>query len=279
MEETKRMGSTRMASCFIFLLLLLPILKFTEGNTEALNESDEKKDPKLIQMVTKIDPKLIVFFTIDDLKQGKKLPIYFPKRDPSKSPPLFPKQTPNSIPFSLKNLPQILSSFSFPHASPQAQAIQQTLHQCELKPIKGETKFCATSMESMLAFVTNALATKPPFKLLKTSHLTNSNVHFQNYTFLEPPKKIAAPRLVACHTMPYPYAVYYCHYQEGDNNVLKIALEGDNGDLVEALAICHMDTSQWSPSHPSFRVLNIQPGSVPVCHFFPSDDLVWIPQG
>ena len=230
-------------------------------------------------MVTKIDPKLIVFFTIDDLKQGKKLPIYFPKRDPSKSPPLFPKQTPNSIPFSLKNLPRILSSFSFPHASPQAQAIQQTLHQCELKPIKGETKFCATSMESMLAFVTNALATKPPFKLLKTSHLTNSNVHFQNYTFLEPPKKIAAPRLVACHTMPYPYAVYYCHYQEGDNNVLKIALEGDNGDLVEALAICHMDTSQWSPSHPSFRVLNIQPGSVPVCHFFPSDDLVWIPQG
>lgn len=224
------------------------------------------------------NPQLIVFFTINDLKQGQKLPIYFPKRDPSKSPPFLPKEKADPIPFSLKKLPQILTFFSFPLNSPQSQAVKETLQQCELKPIKGETKFCATSMESMVDFVGTALGTKPSsFQLLTTSHLTKSLVHFQNYTISRAPEVIAAPRLVACHAMPYPYAVYYCHYQEGDNSVLKIPLEGDNSDRVQAMAVCHMDTSQWSPSHPAFRVLKTKPGANPVCHFFPADDFVWIP--
>lgn len=327
------MEGNKLASCFIFLILL-SLLMFVEGRIKpSMGESDEKskqiemkdfieatsntKSP-IIKMVTQmgdniqntytqdhdqlpknnnnnghsssssshmnhINPLLIVFFTINDLKVGKKLPIYFPKRDPSKSPPFLPKQKADSIPFSLKQLPQILSYFSFPSDSHQAQAVKETLQQCELKPIKGETKFCATSMESMLDFVRTSLiiptksSSLSSFKLVKTSHLTKSNVHFQNYTIFDTPMEIAAPKLVACHTMPYPYAIYYCHYQEGDNNVLKINLEGENGDRVEALAICHMDTSQWSPTHPSFQVLKLQPGDMPICHFFPADDFVWIP--
>ncbi|XP_023531754.1 BURP domain protein USPL1-like [Cucurbita pepo subsp. pepo] len=302
------MGGTTMTSCFLLIPLLLLVM-FGEAR-QGFSEIEEKnkqielndhieatiKAKPIIKMVTKmandhnshdahsssshmdhINPLLIVFFTINDLKQGKKLPIYFPKRDPSKSPPLLPKEQADPIPFSLKKLPQILSYFSYPSNSPQAQAVKETLEQCELKPIKGETKFCATSMESMVNFVRTAFGPKTHYEVLTTSHLTKSNVHLQNYTFIEAPEEIAAPRLVACHTMPYAYAVYYCHYQKGDNNVLKIQLEGENGDRVEALAICHMDTSQWSPSHPSFQVLKIQPGTIPVCHFFPADDFVWIP--
>lgn len=248
------------------------------------NNHNDHSSSSTSHMNHNINPLLIVFFTINDLKVGKKLPIYFPKRDPSKSPPFLPKEKADQIPFSFKQLPQILSSFSFPSNSPQAQAVKETLQQCELKPIKGETKFCATSMESMLDFVKTSLIIpkkssplSSSFKLLKTSHLTKSNVHLQNYTIFDTPKLISAPKLVACHTMPYPYAIYYCHYQEGDNNVLKIALEGENGDRVDALAICHMDTSQWSPTHPSFQVLKLQPGDMPICHFFPADDFVWIP--
>ncbi|KNA03061.1 hypothetical protein SOVF_212750, partial [Spinacia oleracea] len=51
----------------------------------------------------------------------------------------------------------------------------------------------------------------------------------------------------------------------------------NNNNIVEAVAVCHMDTSQWSPNHASFRVLKIKPGSSPVCHFFPADNLVWVP--
>ncbi|KAI7980215.1 BURP domain-containing protein BNM2A [Camellia lanceoleosa] len=99
-----------------------------------------------------IDPSLIMFFFLEDLKVGKRIPIYFPKRDPSSSPHFLPKEESDSIPFSLELLPNLLRIFSFPQGSPQAQAMESTLRQCEVKPIKGESKTCATSLESMLDF-------------------------------------------------------------------------------------------------------------------------------
>ncbi|KAM3281325.1 hypothetical protein P3S67_028346 [Capsicum chacoense] len=44
------------------------------------------------------------------------------------------------------------------------------------------------------------------------------------------------------------------------------------------LLFCHLDTSEWNPSHVSFRVLGILPGTSPVCHFFLSGNLVWVPK-
>ncbi|GMP37989.1 hypothetical protein CsSME_00009423 [Camellia sinensis var. sinensis] len=40
------------------------------------------------------DLSLIVFFFLEDLKVGKRIPIYFPKRDPSFSPHFLPKRNP-----------------------------------------------------------------------------------------------------------------------------------------------------------------------------------------
>ncbi|XP_028051992.1 BURP domain-containing protein BNM2A-like [Camellia sinensis] len=223
-----------------------------------------------------IDPSLIVFFFLEDLKVGKRIPIYFPKRDPSSSPHFLPKEESDSVPFSLEQLPNLLRIFSFPQGSPQAQAMESTLRQCEVKPIKGESKTCATSLESMLDFVRVMLGLESEFKVVSTIHFTESTTMLQNYTILEDPLEISGPKMVACHTMPYPYAIFYCHYQESESKVFKVFLGGVNGDRVEAVAVCHIDTSQWSPGHVSFQVLGIEPGSFPVCHFFPSDNLVWI---
>ncbi|KAI8027156.1 BURP domain-containing protein BNM2A [Camellia lanceoleosa] len=217
-----------------------------------------------------IDPSLIVFFFLEDLKVGKKIPIYFPKRDPSYSPHFLPKEESDSIPFSLEQLPNLLQIFSFSHGSPQAQVMESTLRQCEVKPIKGESKTCAISLESMLDFVGAMLALEGEFKVVSTIHFTESTTILQNYIIL------SGPKMVACHTMPYPYAIFYCHYQESESKVFKVFLGGENGDRLEAVAVCHKDTSQWSPGHVSFQVLGIEPGSSPVCHFFPSDNLVWI---
>uniref|UniRef100_A0A803LDT3 BURP domain-containing protein n=1 Tax=Chenopodium quinoa TaxID=63459 RepID=A0A803LDT3_CHEQI len=83
--------------------------------------------------------------------------------------------------------------------------------------------------------------------------------------------------MVGCHPVPYPYAVYYCHGQVSDNRLFEISLEGqEDRQRIEAVAICHMDTSQWDPRHVSFRVLGIEPGAAPVCHVFPQDNLVWV---
>ncbi|KAF3435604.1 hypothetical protein FNV43_RR22695 [Rhamnella rubrinervis] len=229
-----------------------------------------------------MDPSLNVFFTTNDLKVGKSMPIYFSKKDLSASPRLLPKEEADSIPFSVSKLQYLVQYFSFSKDSPQAQAIEYTLRQCELKPIKGETRFCATSLESMLEFARRVFGFDAQFKVLTTTRLTNSSTTsttiLQNYTILETPKEMFAPRMVACHTMPYPYAVFYCHCQESNNKVFQISLGGVNiTERVEAVAVCHMDTSQWDRDHAAFSVLKIEPGTSPVCHFFPVDNLVWVP--
>ncbi|XWS55231.1 hypothetical protein CRYUN_Cryun10bG0157500 [Craigia yunnanensis] len=127
-----------------------------------------------------------------------------------------------------------------------------TLKQCELETPKGEIRFCATSLESMLDFARSVFGLD--------SHL-----------------KIPSSRIIACHTLPYPYAVFYCHSQKSETRLFQVSLGAENGDRVKASAACHMDTSQWDRDHVSFRLLKIKPRSSPVCHFFPPDNLVWVP--
>ncbi|KAL2477168.1 hypothetical protein Fot_46182 [Forsythia ovata] len=226
----------------------------------------------------KLDPELNVFFYINELKVGKKMPIYFPIKDPSTSPPLLSREESDSIPFSLEKLPYILQLFSFPEGSKQAKAMKNTLRHCEFPPLEGETKFCSTSLEFMLDSVRSIFGFKSKFNVLTTNHLTKSIALLQNYTILEVPKEVLARKIVACHTLPYPYTVLYCHSQESDNKLFKVSLVGEDGGRVEAAAICHMDTSNWDPEHVSFRVLKTRPGASPVCHFFPADNLIWIPE-
>ncbi|XP_052172638.1 BURP domain-containing protein BNM2A-like isoform X4 [Diospyros lotus] len=224
-----------------------------------------------------LDPQLMVFFLVEDLRVGNTLPIFFPKRNLS-SAKLLPKELADSIPFSLDELPNLLQTFSFSRGSPQAMAMEATLRACETKPIKGETKICATSFGSMLDFVREIFGLEVQFKALSTTHLTKSaTTLLQTYTILEVSQETSHYKMVACHIMAYPYAVFYCHYQEStESKVFRVLVEGENGDRAEAVAVCHMDTSQWSPNHVSFKVLGIEPGSSAICHFFPADNLVWI---
>lgn len=235
--------------------------------------SSSTMDPK--------DPQLQVFFTADDLKPGKKMPIYF--SETSVSPPLLSKEEADSIPFHSSNLPELLGLFSFPYGSPQAKAIESTLQHCEFPPMKGETKFCATSLESLLDSIQNVFGSNVKFKVITTNHLTKgvatttSSSSLQNYTIMGTPEVISAKRIVGCHPLPYPYAVYYCHSQVSDNKLFKVSLLGENGGRIEAAAMCHMNTSQWNRNHVAFLVLKTEPGKSSVCHFFPADNLVWIP--
>lgn len=223
------------------------------------------------------DPRVMVFYMLQDLKVGKIMPIHFPNRNLSPSQ-ILPKHEADNIPFSLAELPYLLRLFSFSQGSPQAKAMEDTLKECEVKPIKGETKLCATSLESVHEFTRNIFGSNSHVKTLTTTHLKNLSIgQLQNYKVIAINQNIPSPKLVACHTMPYPYAVFYCHSQESENKVLMVSLEGEDGDLVEALSVCHMDTSQWSRSHVAFSVLGVEPGTTSVCHFFPSDNFVFIP--
>jgi len=247
------------------------------GMMEAKHENIQSHSSSSSSSHSHMDHSVLVFFTPNDLKVGKVMPIYF-RRDSSTPPHFLPRDEAKLIPFSASELPFLLQLFGFSRDSSQAKAMEDTLRQCELEPIEGETKFCATSLESMLEFVESMLMTE--FRGLNTRQVTKiSGNHLQNYTIIEEPSDVFAPKMVACHTMPYPYAVFYCHYQESESKVFQVSLKSeDNGsEIVKAIAVCHMDTSQWSHNHVSFQVLGIKPGSSPVCHFFPADNLVWVP--
>ncbi|XP_038681041.1 BURP domain protein USPL1-like [Tripterygium wilfordii] len=102
----------------------------------------------------------------------------------------------------------------------------------------------------------------------------NSN----KYRILEV-KEIPIRKMMGCHVMRWPYAVYYCHHQvdNSETKVFNILLGGDDdGDKLDAYAACHMDTSKRDPNQLVFKLLNTAPGRFsPVCHIFPEGDLVW----
>ncbi|XP_039064304.1 BURP domain-containing protein BNM2A-like [Hibiscus syriacus] len=258
-------------ACFSFHLHLVFLLLVMVQGLEQVVDNDPS--PRMDHM----DQSSMVFFTLKHLKVGNSIPIYFRKKDSSGSPRLLPRDEAESIAFSSEELPNLLRFFAFSEDSPQAKAMENTLQECETESIKGEVKYCATSLESMLDFASSVFGPDVGFKIVATEHRTESDTLFQNYTVLETPEEIPAPAIVSCHTKPYPYSVLYCHSQVTENRVFKVSLGGENGDRVTAVAVCHMDTSQWNRNHVSFRVLGIEPGTLPVCHFFPADNFVLVP--
>ncbi|KAI3917392.1 hypothetical protein MKW98_027311 [Papaver atlanticum] len=86
-------------------------------------------------------------------------------------------------------------------------------------------------------------------------------------------RRIDSDNLVPCHSLPYPYAVFYCHATPAQAYV--VPLVGADGTKIKATAVCHKDTSKWDPGHVVFQVLKVKPGTVPVCHFFTVDNMVW----
>ncbi|XP_010529097.1 PREDICTED: BURP domain protein USPL1-like [Tarenaya hassleriana] len=228
------------------------------------------------------DPSLYMYFSIDDLQTTKKLPIYFYKNSLRNLPPLLSKEKADSIPFSRKKLSFLLHYFSISKNSPQGKAMKETLGHCDAKTIEGEVKFCATSLESMLDLVKETLGHDTKLRVLTTRFqaLSEKNVSYtlKNYTFEEAPKELVGVRMLGCHRMPYPYVVYYCHGHRGGSRVFEVSLVEADGvrQRVVGPAVCHMDTSTWDKDHVAFKVLKMEPGSAPVCHFFPIDNIVWV---
>lgn len=243
-------------------------------NTQDVHENQMATKPSSSSHMDHSEAFKSGFFTIDDLYVGRTMAVHFPIQE---LPPFLPREDADSIPFSMPQLPNVLQLFSIPADSPNAKAMKGTLQQCESLPIKGEIKLCATSLESMLDFVNNIIGSWTNLNVLTTTHPTMPTALTQNYSVLRISEEIYAPKWVACHPLPYPYKVFYCHFIE-NSKIFKVSLGGENGQKVEAVAVCHMDTSDWDPDHILFRQLGIKPSSSsPICHFLPVYHLVWVP--
>ncbi|XP_072966036.1 BURP domain-containing protein 3-like [Typha angustifolia] len=168
-----------------------------------------------------------------------------------------PRAEAEALPFSSNELMQILNRLSIPLDSPRAKEVEVTLHDCEAPAAAGggERKYCATSLESMIDFVTSEL---------KTRDIEDRAVRAA---------KMPGEDLVACHPEPYPHAVYYCH-RTGATKAYAVPLVGKAATTVTAVAACHSDTKNWNPIF--FKVLKVKPGTV-LCHFLPQDHIIWTP--
>ncbi|XP_068652426.1 BURP domain protein RD22-like [Aristolochia californica] len=219
------------------------------------------------------DPNVAFFFLEKDLHAGAKMTLRFSKSD-SDGSTFLPRSAAESIPFSSSKLPEILHKFSIEPDSVEAETMKNTLESCEGPAAKGESKYCATSLESMVDFAASKLGknTKPLITTVAGKERESSH---EVYTITSGVGEVGSSKSVSCHKEAYAYAVYYCH-ETHDTKAYVVPMVGKDGRKVEAVAVCHKDTSGWNPKHLAFQVLKVTPGSVPVCHFLPEDHIVWV---
>ncbi|KAL4204421.1 hypothetical protein AMTRI_Chr01g131970 [Amborella trichopoda] len=205
-----------------------------------------------------------LFSSMIDLKLGNKLNI-------SQSPSRLPRQEADSIPFSSKSLADILRHFSIDPNSPLAKEVKKTLRICEEPLAKGEHRVCATSLKSAHDFASSIFGQKANLQVMATT-FHNKETHspaVQPYTIKGITFRLAMPSVVACHALPYPYTVYFCH-ELFETKVFKVMLEGDDRNKVDAIVVCHLDTSDLDPN-----VTKNKSGK-PICHLLAENNLLWL---
>ncbi|KAK4788324.1 hypothetical protein SAY86_019643 [Trapa natans] len=212
------------------------------------------------------------FFRESQLRQGNVM--HFPHiRD--KMPPrsFLPRAVVSKLPFSMSRLAVILDIFDTSKNSTMQHEILKTLNDCERYAGPGETKRCLATAEDMVDFAISVMGSS---RLMVRTTKINTNRRSSSPTVtIGSVKEMTGSRLtessLSCHQLSYPYLLYYCHLFP---NVR--AYEVNIIDVAEsAVAICHEDTSAWSPMHASFTVLEHGPGKIEVCHWIYENELVW----
>ncbi|XP_028787616.1 BURP domain-containing protein 5-like isoform X2 [Neltuma alba] len=220
------------------------------------------------------NPDITLFFLGKDLKAGHKMNLIFHK-SPNQAC-FLPRDVVKSIPFSSTEMAEILNKFAVKPGSISAEVMKNTIKECEEPGIKGEDKYCATSLESMLDLTILKLGRN--VQALSTEVVTKKEeTKKQEYTITNGVKKVGETNLVVCHKMNYAYAVFYCHKIE-NTVAYTVSLEGADGSRVKAVSVCPRDTSAWDPKHLAFQMLKVKPGSVPICHFLFQDTIAWLPK-
>ncbi|XP_074309606.1 BURP domain protein RD22-like [Silene latifolia] len=242
--------------------------------TNQQKESIKKLDQESIMLQTThenptIDPtKHSVYFTEPDLtRPGKTLKLNFMKiEDDAK---FLPIQVTKSIPFSSKAFPRILDLFSVQANSSSADIMEDTIRACEIKAMSEEKKLCALTLEDMVDYVKSHVGKK----VCTLSGYVAKDV--QNVHKIVNSKKVESDVSMVCHKMGYPYAVFYCHNLK-ETSLYEISMVDSEGKKMDAIGVCHKDTSSWSPKHVSFQMLKVKPGSVPVCHFLNERSIAYV---
>lgn len=167
-----------------------------------------------------------------------------------------------------------------------AREIRWTLDTCDHpRTLPGQKAGCATSLESLTELASSLHGTHN----VRAFSAANLPIDAAGTPALRGMYNVTAVRklsdsqeIVTCHDLTYPYTVYYCH-TANPTAAYTVTLESVDGatapEVMEALAVCHLDTSRWSPKNPFFEMHNLKPGDVAVCHFLTKLSIIWVRGG
>ncbi|KAI3967537.1 hypothetical protein MKW92_009237, partial [Papaver armeniacum] len=242
----------------------LPLGKITIPNGENLNAAINS-------------PGASRFFLEKDLHPGAKMNLHFVVSTASGTT-FLPQKLAKVTPFSSSKLPEILNQFNINPKSQKAESISQIIMVCEKPAMENEEKYCATSLESLVKYGTSKFGKNVNVftTVIGGDKGKRTRTGKQQYVVGSGVRKIVSDNLVVCHSLPYPYAVFFCHATSAHTAQASVVpLVGADGTKIKATAVCHKDTSKWDPDHVAFQVLKVTPGTVPVCHFLTEDTIVW----
>ncbi|KAI3881019.1 hypothetical protein MKX03_037597 [Papaver bracteatum] len=219
-----------------------------------------------------------LFFLEKDLYPGAKMDVHFVIGTPSGTA-FLPKNLAKVTPFSSSKLPEILNQFAINPKSNKAEFISRAINACEQPAMENQEKYCATSLESLVDYGTSKFGKN--VIILTTEIVVDKGKRtrmrkLQQYVVSSGLRQVVSDNFVPCHSLPYLYAVFYCHATLAHTaQPYVVPLVGADGTKIKATAVCHKDTSKWNPDHVAFRVLNVKPGTIPICHFLTEDNIGW----
>ncbi|KAM6562198.1 hypothetical protein CsatB_022196 [Cannabis sativa] len=212
------------------------------------------------------------FFRESNLKKGVVMPM--PDiRDKMPERSFLPRTITSKLPFSTSKLVELKTIFKAADNSSMERMMKETLSECERAPSAGETKRCVSSVEDMIDFATSVLGRNVVVRTTENVNGSKKNILIGSVKGINGGK---VTQSVSCHQSLFPYLLYYCH------SVPKVRVyqadildPNSKAKINHGVAICHLDTSSWSPTHGAFLSLGSGPGRIEVCHWIFQNDMTW----
>ncbi|KAK1280173.1 Polygalacturonase-1 non-catalytic subunit beta [Acorus gramineus] len=212
------------------------------------------------------------FFREAELKKGTVMPM--PDiRDKMPRRSFLPRSLAEKLPFSGARISDLEEIFKAVRESSLDRSMKQTIQECERKPSRGETKRCATSAESMIDFAVSVLGNDVVVRSTESTAGSGGNIMIGDVHGINGGR---VTKSVSCHQSLFPYLVYYCHSVPKVRVYEAEILSVENKRKINhGVAICHLDTSDWSAGHGAFLALGSGPGKIEVCHWIFEGDMTW----
>lgn len=212
------------------------------------------------------------FFREYMLKEGKvmRMPDI---RDKMPERSFLPRVISSKLPFSSSQLTELKRVFGATDNSSMERVMVNALAECERAPSPGESKRCVGSVEEMIDFVVWVLGHNVVARTTENVNGSKKKVMIGKVRGINGGK---VTKSVSCHQSLYPYLLYYCHsvpkVRVYEADILEVE---SKGKINNGVAICHEDTSAWSPDHGAFVALGSIPGQIEVCHWIFENDMTW----